>query len=94
MPLSDPRVASSPTCVQNAECIALFPVPLPKPGYYAASPRDMIACVPPAACPGLDPGAVQEAYQRLLDAEGDDLDHLLLMFNATGVRLRELVMGR
>ncbi len=79
---------------QNAECVALFPVPLPKPGYYAASPRDLLACVPPAACPGVDPDAVREAYQRLLDAGGDGIDQLLRLFNATGVSLVRAAVAR
>jgi hypothetical protein len=65
--------------------VALFPVPLPKPGYYAASLTDLQACVPLTACPGVDTGAVQEAYQRLLSAGGDGIEQLLQLLNTTAV---------
>ena len=63
----------------------MFPVPLPKPGYYAATLTDLQACVPLTACPGVDPGAVQEAYQRLLSAGGDGIERLLQLLNITAV---------
>ncbi len=72
---------------QNAECVELFPVPLPKPGFYAESARSLSACVPPTACPGVDPAAVRTAYQRLLDTGGEELDRLLHLFNTIGVRI-------
>jgi hypothetical protein len=61
----------------------MFPVPLPRPGYYPAALTDFVACVPSAACPGVDPTSVQSAYARLLDTGGPDLDNLLQRFYAS-----------
>lgn len=53
---------------QRAECIDLFPVPLPKPGFYPSptSFTEFEACVPSTACPGVDAAAVADAYSVLL----------------------------
>lgn len=68
---------------QNAECVDMFPIPLPRPGYYPATLTDFVACVPPAACPGVEPVGVQAAYTRLLGTGGPDLDNLLQRFYAS-----------
>jgi hypothetical protein len=68
---------------QNAECVDMFPVPLPRPGYYPATLTEFVACVPSAACPGVDTTSVQSAYARLLGTRGPDLDNLLLRFYAS-----------
>lgn len=47
---------------QNAECIELFPVPLPLPTFFSQSLTVFVSCVPPVACPGLDSAAVIERY--------------------------------
>jgi hypothetical protein len=49
-------------CPQNAECVALFPLPLPKPGFYADSMTKFVSCVPAAACPGVNASAVAAAF--------------------------------
>jgi hypothetical protein len=84
-------VASS--CIQqNAECVNMFPVPLPRPGYFASSLTELQACVPPAACPGVTPTVVDAAYQQLLGSSSrdDQVDRLLEWFNSTGVSHCEL----
>ncbi len=60
-----PAVAGSP-CVQNAECLLLFPVPLPRPGFYSQSLARFTSCVPAAACPGVDAVLVTAQYRSLL----------------------------
>ncbi len=53
-------------CVQNAECLLLFPVPLPRPGFYSQSLAQFTSCVPAAACPGVDAVLVTAQYRSLL----------------------------
>jgi hypothetical protein len=47
---------------QNAECVALFPLPLAAPGFYPASLTEYVSCVPPGACPGVNSTAVAVAF--------------------------------
>jgi hypothetical protein len=49
--------------VQNSECLPLFPVPLPRPGFYGQSLTQFTSCVPAAACPGVDAAFVSSLYQ-------------------------------
>lgn len=49
-------------CPQNAECVALFPLPLPRPGFFANTWQNFTSCVPASACPGVDSTAVQAAF--------------------------------
>jgi hypothetical protein len=63
-PLPVPNASST----QNAECVALFPAPLPRPGFFALSLQQYGSCVPASACPGVDAPAVASAYARLLGA--------------------------
>ena len=51
---------------QNAACVALFPVPLPLPGFYSASLTSFSSCVPASACPGVDAQLVSTAFRALL----------------------------
>ena len=55
-------VALSFAYLQSAECVALFPLPLPKPGFYAESMTKFVSCVPTAACPGVNASAVAAAF--------------------------------
>jgi hypothetical protein len=75
-------VPMSRSCAQNAECVALFPAPLPLPGFYASSLTEFPACVPSIACPGMDAPAVASAYTQLLGS--DALDALLLGWSTSG----------
>jgi hypothetical protein len=62
----------------------MFPVPLPHPGYYPANITDFVACVPPAACPGVDATAIETTYSQLRIAGSADVDNLLALFAAVG----------
>jgi hypothetical protein len=59
-----------PIPAQHAECVALFPQPLPMPGFYAASLTTFISCVPADACPGVSASAVAAAFSDPV-ASGD-----------------------
>jgi hypothetical protein len=65
---------------QNAQCVSMFPVPLPRAGFYAASILDFKACVPPVACPGVDAEAVSAEYTKLLAGSPDEARALLSRF--------------
>ncbi len=52
--------------MQNAECLLLFPVPLPRPGFYSQSLALFTSCVPAAACPGVDAALVATQYHMLV----------------------------
>ena len=52
--------------MQNAECLLLFPVPLPRPGFYGQSLVQFTSCVPAGACPGVDAAMVTAQYRSLL----------------------------
>ena len=58
--------ASSSLPRQTAHCVGMFPVPLPVTGFYPLSLTEFSACVPPAACPGVNADAVRAAYARVL----------------------------
>jgi hypothetical protein len=62
----DSTPPSSHPVLQNGQCIDLFPVPLPKPGFYETSLTNFSACVPVEACPGVDAGQVSAAYAAYL----------------------------
>jgi hypothetical protein len=69
IPLFRPPPASLSICrAQNAECVALFPAPLPRPGFYGRSLLEYSSCVPATACPGIDAVAVEELYSTLLQS--------------------------
>jgi hypothetical protein len=61
-----PQAAPCLPCLQNAECLLLFPVPLPRPGFYSQSLAQFTSCVPAAACPGVDAATVAAQYRSLL----------------------------
>jgi hypothetical protein len=46
--------------------VALFPAPLPRPGFFGDSLAQFSSCVPVAACPGVDAAAVSALYRGLL----------------------------
>ncbi len=72
-----------PVCLQNAECLLLFPVPLARPGFYSQSLAQFSSCVPAAACPGMDAALVNALYQGLLvggSATGPQLNAILQQF--------------
>lgn len=48
--------------MQNAECLALFPLPLAHPGFYPASLTNFVSCIPASACPGADSTALAASY--------------------------------
>jgi hypothetical protein len=50
--------------MQNADCVALFPMPLPRPGFFATSLTKMESCVPAAACPGVNSSAVSATFSK------------------------------
>ena len=52
--------------LQNAVCVPLFPVPLPKPGFFSTSMTSFSSCVPASACPGVDAQLVSASYSALL----------------------------
>jgi hypothetical protein len=69
--------------VQNAECLLLFPVPLPRPGFYSQSLAQFTSCVPAAACPGVDAVLVAAQYRSLLaggPAAAPQLEAMLRQF--------------
>jgi hypothetical protein len=68
---------------QNAECLLLFPVPLPRPGFYSQSLAQFTSCVPAAACPGVDAVLVAAQYRSLLaggPASAPQLEAMLQQF--------------
>ncbi len=69
--------------MQNAECLLLFPVPLPRPGFYSQSLAQFTSCVPAAACPGVDAVLVAAQYRSLLaggPAAAPQLEAMLRQF--------------
>ena len=64
-------------CGQNAQCVAFFPAPLPLPGYYPASFTDIVACVPPTACPGIDASQVSASLLQQSSLVGSDVANLM-----------------
>lgn len=46
-------------CPSSAQCVGLFPVPLPLPGFYPVSLTEFLACVPTTACAGVDVAEVR-----------------------------------
>ena len=52
--------------MQNAACVALFPAPVPLPGYYGLSLTNFQSCVPASACLGVDASAVQAVVTQQL----------------------------
>jgi hypothetical protein len=66
------------SCPRNAVCLAMFPVPLPLPGFFALSLSELQSCVPVTACPGVDALEVEEMYARLLLREDHAALHTLL----------------
>jgi hypothetical protein len=69
-------------CPRNADCVALFPAPLPRPGFYAVSLSDLQSCVPASACPGVDVDVVVTAYDRMLKEHPEALEALFQGFAA------------
>jgi hypothetical protein len=61
-----------PWAAQNAACVAMFPAPLPRPGFFGTSLTDFEGCVPAAACPGVDERDVEAAVQRQLAGSASD----------------------
>ncbi len=51
---------------QNAACVALFPVPVPLPGFYSTSLTQFSSCVPASACLGVDVQRVTASFSSLL----------------------------
>ncbi len=80
---------------QNAECLHLFPVPLPRPGFYSQSLVQFTSCVPAEACPGVDTALVDAQYRSMLVGGPDvslRLDALLQhFFSVTNVTRNESV---
>ncbi len=48
-------------------CLNLFPFPLPLEGFYPVGVTEVLACVPPEACPGAPLSAVTEAFAALAE---------------------------
>ncbi len=46
--------------------MALFPVPVPLPGFYSTSLTQFSSCVPASACPGVDVQRVTAALRNLM----------------------------
>jgi hypothetical protein len=61
-----PKGALCGPCPPNAQCIGLFPMPLPLPGFYPLSLTEFAACVPVKACVGVDADAVGALFRALL----------------------------
>jgi hypothetical protein len=73
-------------CPSNAQCVALFPVPLPLPGFYPVSLAEFIACVPQVACAGVDVEEVRALVAQLRQGPGANasfLDLSLTQFYAS-----------
>jgi hypothetical protein len=51
---------------QNAACVALFPVPVPLPGFYSTALTQFSSCVPASACLGVDVQRVTASFSSLL----------------------------
>ena len=51
---------------QHAACVAMCPVPLPRPGYFGVTLTEFQSCVPAVACPGVDAAAVEAAMSMQL----------------------------
>ncbi len=64
-PIREPHSHPPP---QNADCVALFPAPLPRPGFYGRSLLEYSSCVPASACPGVDAAVVKQSYSALLQS--------------------------
>jgi hypothetical protein len=52
---------------QNMACLSLFPFPLPLEGFYPVGVTEVLACVPPEACPGAPLSAITEAFAALAE---------------------------
>jgi hypothetical protein len=78
-----------PRGMQNAECVALFPVPLPRPGFYSASLTSFSSCVPASACPGVDAQRVAASLRALLQG-GVSEQRQVCVESAWGQRKRRL----
>jgi hypothetical protein len=50
--------------LQNAECVALFPLPLVRSGFFSLSMTKFVSCVPAAACPGVDAAMIVSAFSE------------------------------
>jgi hypothetical protein len=66
--------------LQNAECVGLFPAPLPRQGFFTRSLQEYGSCVPAAACPGVDAGAVTASYRVLLESHSPQVAALVEHF--------------
>ncbi len=62
-----PCVVVVDVCIaQNAACVALFPIPVPLPGFYSTSLTQFSSCVPASACLGVDVQRVTASFSSLL----------------------------
>ena len=68
-----------PIHLQNADCVSLFPAPLPHPGYYPVSLTDFVACIPASACPGIDAAGVQIHDDLLEMRDEESTDEVVLL---------------
>lgn len=67
------RVSRPLALMQNAACVAMFPVPLPLPGFYSSSLTSFSSCVPASACPGVDAQLVSATFRALLQGGPNEL---------------------
>lgn len=57
---------------QNAVCLAMFPAPLPRPGFVGTTLTSFQSCVPALACPGVDASAVDAVVAKQLAGSSSD----------------------